>query len=114
MFKAVSGSFLVVDEMKSFDGNEDRPAYFGFRGKVYDVTKSSSWKLGLHFGRHRAGEDLTDFLEQAPHGEEKILRLQQVGELSLSAESRTIYEKIFYFFAYFNLVAVFLIILIRI
>jgi predicted heme/steroid binding protein len=103
---------LTVDELKFFDGAAGRPAYFGFRGKAYDVTQSKSWGNGLHFGRHRAGEDLTDFLEQAPHGEEKILDMPEVGELRLAPVSRTVYENIFYFFANFNLVAVLLIILI--
>lgn len=107
-----AGNRITADELKSFDGNEARPAYFAYRGQIYDLTHSNFWDKGLHFGRHRAGEDLTDFLEQAPHGEEKILPMPRVAELVLSEPTRGIFEKIFYFLAYFNLVAVFLIILI--
>ncbi|MBN1223252.1 MAG: CopD family protein [Candidatus Aminicenantes bacterium] len=108
----VDKSRLTADDLKAFDGIEGHAAYFAFRDRVYDVTKSGFWKAGLHFGRHRAGEDLTEFLDQAPHGQEKISPMPQVGEFIPSESTRTIYEKIFYFFAYFNLVAVFLIILI--
>jgi len=107
-----AGSRLTADELKSFDGKEDRATYFSFRGRVYDVTKSSFWKEGIHFGRHRAGEDLTEYLEQAPHGEEKLSPMPQVGDFIPSEPTRSVYEKIFYFLAYFNLIAVVLISLI--
>jgi len=108
----MAGNRLTGDELKSFDGKEGRAAYFAFRDRVYDVAKSSFWKEGIHFGRHRAGEDLTEFLEQAPHGEEKFSSMPQVGIFIPSHPTRSVYEKIFYFLAYFNLVAVVLIILI--
>jgi len=108
----LTGNRLTSDELEAFDGRGGQPAYFAYRGKAYDGTKSRFWKDGLHFGRHRAGADLTKFLEQAPHGDEKISAMPQVAELVSAEPTQTSYEKIFYVLAYFNLVAVFLIILI--
>jgi predicted heme/steroid binding protein len=108
----LTGNRLTADDLKSFNGKEGRAAYFAFRDRVYDATQSGFWKDGMHFGRHRAGEDLTEFLAQAPHGEEKISVMPQVGDFIPSEPTRTVYEKIFYFLAYFNLAAVVLIILI--
>jgi hypothetical protein len=61
--------------------------------------------------KHSAGNDLTDMLKNAPHGEDKILAMPQVGMLQMTAEkpARLFHERLFYFFAYMNLVLVFVI-----
>jgi predicted heme/steroid binding protein/uncharacterized membrane protein len=104
-------SRLTPEELHHFDGTEKRPAYFAYKGKVYDVCLSKFWKGGTHFKKHHAGSDLTDILSTAPHGEEKILQMPEVAEL-LPLETKIekpIYEKVFYFMAYMNLIFVFLI-----
>lgn len=103
---------LTSEELHSFDGREGRPAYVAYKGVIYDVTGSKFWKGGSHITKHLAGHDLTDVLKTAPHGEDKILSMPEVGNLILSEEKLTtpFYEKLFYFFAYMNLVLVFLIV----
>ena len=103
---------LAYEELHTFDGKEGRPAYVAYKGLVYDVTASKPWKNGSHLSKHLAGHDLTDALKTAPHGEEKIISLPQAGRLIPSEEKSTapFYERLFYFFAYMNLVLVFLII----
>ncbi|NOY44521.1 MAG: cytochrome B5 [Deltaproteobacteria bacterium] len=54
------------------DGTDGRPAWVRVGDRVYDLTRSPRWAGGVHFRRHRAGEDLTRALEQAPHGTEKL------------------------------------------
>jgi predicted heme/steroid binding protein/uncharacterized membrane protein len=102
------------DELTAFDGKEGRPAYIAYKGFVYDVTPSKLWKDGSHLRKHSAGNDLTETLRTAPHGEEKVVAMNKVGELKQSDEKppRPFHERIFYFFAYMNLVFVFLIIFI--
>ncbi len=103
---------LTSEELHSFDGKEGRPAYVAYKGIIYDVTKSKLWKNGSHLQKHLAGHDLTDALKIAPHSEDKILSMPQAGKLIPSPEKITtpFYEKLFYFFAYMNLVLVFLIV----
>ena len=103
---------LAYEELHTFDGKEGRPAYVVYKGLVYDVTASKPWKNGSHLSKHLAGHDLTDALKTAPHGEEKILSMPQIGKLIPAPEkpATPFYEKLFYFFAYMNLVLVFLII----
>ena len=103
---------LAYEELHTFDGKEGRPAYVAYKGLVYDVTASKPWKNGSHLSKHLAGHDLTDALKTAPHGEEKILSMPQIGKLIPAPEkpATPFYEKLFYFFAYMNLVLVFLII----
>ncbi len=105
---------LTLEEVAEFDGKEGRPACIVFRETIYDVTQSKSWKEGSHMGRHQAGADLTDLLKQAPHGEEKILPMPTLGKLLTSVEKsgKPPEIKIFYFFAYMNLIIVFMIIFI--
>jgi predicted heme/steroid binding protein len=105
-----SGLF-TLDDLCRFDGKEGRPAYLAYKGIIYDATKSRLWKNGLHATKHAAGNDLTDFLHSAPHGEDKILALPQIGKLLATGEQtvRPFHERLFYFFAYMNLVLVFVI-----
>jgi predicted heme/steroid binding protein/uncharacterized membrane protein len=70
---------LDPKSLEEFDGKEDRPCYVAVRGKVYDLSGSELWKTGEHMGRHAAGRDCGDALENAPHGEEVLDKFQQVG-----------------------------------
>jgi len=105
---------LTSEDLMLFDGKEGQAVYFAYKGKIVDVTESELWEKGTHFGKHHAGVDLTDMLRQAPHGEEKIQEMPEIGKLIFtklkSVHSR--HEKSFYIIAYLNLVLVFLIALI--
>lgn len=103
---------LTIEELAQFDGKEGRPTYIAYNGNIYDVSNSKPWRGGSHARKHLAGLDLTDVLKHAPHGEDKIILMPLVGRLLLSGEriGKPFYEKVFYFFAYMNLILIFLII----
>lgn len=104
---------LTPDELAVCDGKEGRPAYFAFEGKVYDATQSKLWKQGVHMGRHNAGVDLTEALELAPHGMDKVSAMREVGLLTaVGLKKKALHERVFYFMAYMNLTIVLVIILI--
>lgn len=69
------------EELARYNGKNGAPAYIAYKGKVYDASNSFQWKNGRHQVVHNAGEDLTDALEQAPHGADMIERLPMVGNL---------------------------------
>jgi len=102
---------LTSEDLQHFDGKENPGTYVAYKGKVYDVSSSKLWKDGTHLKKHRAGNDLTDALKTAPHGEDRILRMPEVGELlPIGAKvEMPAPEKGFYFMAYMNLIFVFLI-----
>ena len=102
---------LTLEELSRFNGMDRRPAYFAYKGKVYDVSLSKFWKDGSHMKKHPAGNDLTETIKKAPHGEEKIFQALQVAELLPTGVKieKSAHEKIFYFMAYMNLIFVFLI-----
>jgi predicted heme/steroid binding protein len=65
---------FTTAELRRYDGERGRRAFVAFRGVVYDVTAMRRWRGGLHEGLHFAGQDLTRFLGEAPHGEDVFHR----------------------------------------
>ncbi|MBF0505341.1 MAG: CopD family protein [Nitrospirae bacterium] len=111
--KSASGTY-TPDELAAFDGKEGRPAYVAYKGVVYDLTQSRLWKGGSHLRKHNAGQDMTDLLKTAPHGEEKVLAMPVAGNLLLTAKKLPMpfHQRLFYVFAYMNLVLTFVIVFI--
>jgi len=72
---------VTKQELEENNGQNGKPAYFAYQGKVYDVTQSGLWTDGDHLGMHQAGKDLTGELDAAPHREENFARVKYVGTL---------------------------------
>ena len=72
---------ITRQELEANNGQNGKPAWFLYQGKVYDVTESSFWMDGEHMGMHNAGKDLTEELEMAPHRDENFAKVKFVGEL---------------------------------
>jgi predicted heme/steroid binding protein len=68
-------------ELKKYDG-KNGPAYVAYRGKVYDVSASYHWRKGIHHATHRAGCDLTDALQNAPHESDLLDKFPIIGKLA--------------------------------
>jgi predicted heme/steroid binding protein/uncharacterized membrane protein len=69
------------EELSRFNGEDGKPVYIAFEGKVYDASESNLWKTGLHMRRHQAGTDLSEAIGGAPYGIEVLKRLPQIGTL---------------------------------
>jgi len=96
---------MTAEQLARCDGQEGRPACFAYKGKIYDASNSPMWKKGQHMQRHSAAGDLTLALGQAPHGEDRVMRLPEVGALLTSgATSGEGPKKQFFFLAYLNLI----------
>jgi predicted heme/steroid binding protein/uncharacterized membrane protein len=108
---ALENGGCTLDGLSQFDGKEGRPAYIAHQGIIYDMTKSRFWKNGSHMMKHAAGNDLTDMLKTAPHGEDKVLAMPQIGKLLMTGEKlkQPFHMRLFYLFAYMNLILVFII-----
>ncbi|MCX8083769.1 MAG: cytochrome b5 [Calditerrivibrio sp.] len=86
------------EDVKQFNGEDGKPAYIIYKNKVYDVTESRFWKKGKHMGRHKAGEDLTDFISMAPHDDKVLEKVKFVCELEdeIKAEDKKDRLRAFY------------------
>jgi len=71
---------FTAQELSQFNGKDGAKSYTSYQGIVYDVTDSKLWKLGEHFGL-QAGIDLTDKMQEAPHGDEVFSGFSVVGTL---------------------------------
>jgi len=72
---------ITKDELAQNNGKDGKPAYVAFKGVVYEVSASVFWMEGDHMGAHVAGKDLTEEIELAPHREETLQKVKQVGVL---------------------------------
>lgn len=107
-----SAGEITPDDLGRFDGSGGRPAYIVVNRRAYDVSDSPKWRDGKHFGKHIAGSDLTKDLVGAPHGEEVLEKVKDIGEISGAKEPREgmpFAHKVFIRMAYINLVLIFLI-----
>ncbi|OGO23429.1 MAG: cytochrome B5 [Chloroflexi bacterium RBG_16_50_9] len=76
-----SGKRLFTkEELRKYDGSNG-VAYIAFKGKVYDVSQSFQWKKGIHQVVHRAGFDLTEAFQRAPHSADMMERVPIIGVL---------------------------------
>jgi predicted heme/steroid binding protein len=62
------------------NGQDRDEVWIAYRGLIYDVTGSRLWREGKHY-EHWAGQDLTDELPDAPHGERVFDRFEPIGRL---------------------------------
>jgi len=70
---------LTKRELAQYSGKNGTKAYIAYNGKIYDVSSSFHWKDGRHQALHQAGEDLTEALQEAPHGEDLLERVPLIG-----------------------------------
>ena len=68
------------EELEGYNGKNGK-IYIAYQGQVYDVTDSSLWEGGNHQGLHDAGQDLTEAIDEAPHGPETFKDYPVVGTL---------------------------------
>lgn len=72
---------LTLEELKAYDGQNGQPAYIAIDGTIYDVSAVEPWKTGLHQGKYKAGNDLTEEIKKSPHGKGVLKQAVVVGTL---------------------------------
>ena len=80
---------FTKEEVAQYNGKNGKPAYVIYKGKVHNVSASFLWKDGTHQVLHSAGVDLTNALEQAPHGGDVLEKFPVVGIIPGAGRSQT-------------------------
>lgn len=71
-----------LDELKNYDGKNDRKAFVAVDGLVYDLTNSPLWEQGEHMSKVSAGRDLSLELKKiSPHKKDVLDKFEIVGVL---------------------------------
>lgn len=71
---------LTLEQLSIYDGKDGNEAYIAVNGIIYNVTNVSAWNNGTHNGAS-AGNDVSSFINGAPHGDSVLSDLEVVGEL---------------------------------
>ena len=70
-----------MNELAENNGKNGKPAYVAFKGYVYEVSASAFWMEVDHMGAHVAGQNLANEMNLAPHRDEMLQKVKQVGVL---------------------------------
>ncbi|HIH74003.1 MAG TPA: cytochrome B5 [Methanosarcina sp.] len=70
----------TLEELSEYNGKNGK-TYIVYDGQVYDVSDSYMWEDGTHQGLHDSGQDLTQEMDEAPHGPEVFKDYPVVGTL---------------------------------
>jgi predicted heme/steroid binding protein len=89
------------------DGLGGHPSWVKVDDLLYDVTDSKRWQGGNHFGRHQAGEDLTEALKGAPHGIEKLEEFRSFSLVGGGLHKESLEVRVLFIMAYVNLFVAF-------
>ena len=74
----------TVEELAQYDGKDDNQCLVAVDGDVYLIEGFALWQMGEHLpsgGRARCGLDLTNVIDESPHGRSKLQLLKKVGTL---------------------------------
>ena len=80
----VQGSF-TLEELAEHDGTNGNDCYVAVDGDVYLIEGFVLWQMGQHVpsnGKASCGYDLTEVIEESPHGRSKLQLLQKIGTLA--------------------------------
>jgi predicted heme/steroid binding protein len=80
----------TLEELAEHDGKEGTDCLVAVDGDVYLIEGFALWQMGEHLpsgGRARCGLDLTEVIDESPHGRSKLNLLRKAGNLVQSPEA---------------------------
>jgi predicted heme/steroid binding protein len=82
--QSASKVVLTSKELSEADGKNGNNCYVAIDNTVYEIKQGNKWKDGQHEpsnGLAYCGENMTDVINQSPHGKSILLLLQEVGTI---------------------------------
>ncbi len=80
----------TLEQLAEYNGQEGTDCLVAVDGEVYLIEGFALWQMGEHVpsgGRARCGLDLTEVIDESPHGRSKLDLLRKVGNLIQSSEA---------------------------
>ena len=80
----------TLEQLAQYNGEEGTDCLVAVDGDVYLIEGFALWQMGEHVpsgGRARCGLDLTEVIDESPHGRSKLDLLRKVGNLIQSSEA---------------------------
>jgi predicted heme/steroid binding protein len=80
----------TLEQLAEHNGEEGIDCLVAVDGDVYLIEGFALWQMGEHLpsgGRARCGLDLTEVIDESPHGRSKLDLLRKVGNLIQSSEA---------------------------
>ena len=80
----------TLEQLAEHNGEEGTDCLVAVDGDVYLIEGFALWQMGEHIpsgGRARCGLDLTEVIDESPHGRSKLDLLRKVGNLIQSSEA---------------------------
>ena len=80
----------TLEQLAEYNGEEGTDCLVAVDGDVYLIEGFALWQMGEHVpsgGRARCGLDLTEVIDESPHGRSKLDLLRKVGNLIQSSEA---------------------------
>lgn len=81
---STTSSGMTLDQLSQKDGLNGNDCYVAIDGKIYLVKGFASWEMGRHTPADSSvtcGKDLTQSLQESPHGAKVLRKLPVVGTL---------------------------------
>jgi predicted heme/steroid binding protein len=75
---------FTAEELARYDGVDGHQCLVAVEGDVYLIEGFALWSMGRHTpsgGRACCGLDLSDVIDESPHGKSKLQLLKKVGAL---------------------------------
>jgi predicted heme/steroid binding protein len=80
----------TLEQLAEHNGEDGTDCLVAVDGDVYLIEGFALWQMGEHIpsgGRARCGLDLTEVIDESPHGRSKLDLLRKVGNLIQSSEA---------------------------
>lgn len=76
---------ITLDQVTLNDGKNGNQCWVVVDGTVYEISGFAKWVDGMHTssaGKASCGRDLSDTIDESPHGKAKLKLLKEIGKLS--------------------------------
>ena len=80
----------TLEQLAEYNGEDGTDCLVAVDGDVYLIEGFALWQMGEHVpsgGRARCGLDLTEVIDESPHGRSKLDLLRKVGNLMQTSEA---------------------------